>query len=688
MKKHISLIIVTFIVFYNLAISEDVNKKENRENSKVYVPLPGMKEKIDTEDIVQKLLYVKQIPIDKKRLELEDYRIENSIVKDFSSYLKNLSEKSRKLYDYQSPFREMKGYSPDENMIEVYATRRAKKQDYNIKIIQIAKADSFMSDPVERNKILPPSTMTIYLGNEKVNIIFKGGTISQLYQILKDAGNDLFDVRIINDTPSTSILVITGKKTGEENKIKFEGNPDTLLSIGMLKKSDEKKYEKDVYFDDVNIISGNPIITKTAISLPEATGVEKSLKEKIVENFFISFEFEENQYEVNGKKKFFTNENGELILMEPVIVSNVTVGGGSLIMDIEEKPKEIITNFIDFISIHFTNGEVMKLQPQTNGKFKFSLNEFKNNEIKKITLENRNTDREVKIANMKFYSEVEEGKFIPKNQITKASDAIFELDGVKVKRDKNSIDDVIEGVTLNLKGETTNPLKISVDYDYEKIENAILDWVDAYNKVMEYLYILTEPNLDRTPLHERKPEDLKRGVFQAESSFISLRNKLRQIPAESYNTDYGKELTVLQQAGLFTKTTGTFNANSEEWASAKMGLLQVDLEKLKSTLKTKLKGVEQLFANDLDGDMIKESGIAVKIDNNLKIAIGQGSFIEMKLASNDRKIKEGEKEIEEMNKKLADYEMELRKKYGKMNQALMESEAKQKWLNNQLKIQQ
>jgi flagellar hook-associated protein 2 len=689
MKKETLFFIFIMIFSVNLfSQSKYISEKEEekKKNTKPFFSLPGVKEKIDTEDIIQKLLYVKQIPIEQKKLEAEDYKIENSIIKDFSGYLRNLDEKSRKLFDYQSPFREMEGVSPNPDLIEVFATRKAKKQDYNIKINQIARPDSFASDSIPRNKVLPPSEFTVYLGKEKIPVIFKGGTIYQLYETLKEANPGLLDVRIINDTPTTAILVITGKKTGKENKIYFDGKLDVLLEIGMLTKSQEKKFDKPIYFDNVNVLSGSPVITKTAVSLPENTLIEKPLKENINENYFLSLDFDINYFGAEGERKsYFTNENGELVLMEPVQISNVVVSGGSLILDIEEKPKEVISNFIDYIVLHFTNGEKFTLQFQTNGNFKFSLEKFNKNQIEKITIENKNTDREIKVANVRIFSELEERKFTPKNPITKACDAIFELDGVEIKRDKNNIDDVIDGVTLNLKGETTSPIKVSVDYNYKKIEEAILDWIDAYNKTMEYLYILTEPTLDKTPLHERKPEDLKRGIYQAENSFISLRNKLRQIPGNSYKTDYGRELTVLEQIGIYTKRTGTFSAQSDEWTSAKMGLLQIDLEKFRGVLKTRLNGVEQIFANDLDGDLFKDSGVAVNISQSLKTAIGKGSFIEMKIANNERKIREKEKDVEEMNKKLAEYEIELRKKYGKLNQALMESEAKQKWLNNQFK---
>ncbi len=685
--KKIFLIFLIFCIV--ISLFSQSQKTSGQRSSKVYVPLPGMKEKFDTEDVIQKLLYVKQLPIEKKKLEIEDYKIENEIIKDIVKYLRNLDDKSKRLYDYQTPFKEMQGISPDENIIEIFASRKAKKQDYKIKINEIAKPDSFMSDPVERNKILPPSEFTIKIGKDEIKITFKGGTIYNLYEILKNAAPEILETRIVNDTPTTAILVISGKNTGAENKITFSGKLDTLLNIGILKKSDEKKFEKNIYFDNVNVLSGEPLITKNAVSMTPSSKIEKSVKEQIKENYFLSLNVEFNIFTEDKKEKtFFTNGNGDLVLMESVAVSNVIVGGGKLILDIteEEKPKEIITNFTDFFTIIYSDGSKGSYQFISNANYTFGLP--KNKEIEKIVLENQNTDKEVKIANIKIFSTPDDEKFTPKNYITKASDAEFELDGVKIKRKNNNIDDVIDGVTLNLKRETDYPVTVKVDYNYQKIEEAILDWVNAYNQAMEYLHIVTEPNLDKTPLHERNQENLKKGVFQAENSFISLKNKLRQVAANSYKTKYEREIAVLEQIGIYTKRTGNFVANSEEWESAKMGLLNVDQEKLRSVLKSRLDGVEELFASDQDGDLVKESGVAVSANQNLRVAIGNGSFTQMRITANDRRIKDKQKDVEEMTAKLSDYELELRRKYGKMNQALSETEAKQKWLNNQFKSQQ
>jgi len=71
-------------------------------------------------------------------------------------------------------------------------------------------------------------------------------------------------------------------------------------------------------------------------------------------------------------------------------------------------------------------------------------------------------------------------------QVQAGADAAITVDGVTVYPTSNAVDDVITGVTLNLKkvaSETTVTLKIENDYDAAK--EKISEFVNAYNEVMD-----------------------------------------------------------------------------------------------------------------------------------------------------------------------------------------------------------
>lgn len=682
-----------FCGLFAVTVLLSAQQSSKNPSGKVYMPLPGVSEKINTEDIISKLVFIKRLPIQKKEVENQDIKLETDILKDFSKYLRDLDTKSKNLYDFQNPFGDMTGDSSDKTVLEAIAGRKAKKDNYKVTVFQTAKPDSFMSSSLPRNQILPAGTFTLKVGEKTYNIKFNGGTLAQLMANLRETAGEDIDVKLVNDTSSTYILVISGKKTGEKNGIVFGGDTKVLFEAGLLKMGEDKTEEFVIDFSGISSKNGNPIpSSQTSVQVKPGTEGELALKNRkiaIKDKTVLYFNTRINLYDLMNP----TNEGSGLLdisLMEPVTVSNVTVSGGSLITTYEEQKEipAVVSNFTEIFTLVFNDGTIKTFYVDADGTFSNSLSTYNGKTLDKILVRNANTDRDVVISGMKVVSILEEGGLQPKNSISKACDAIISFNGVEIKRDKNFIDDLIDGVTLNLLNESKTPVMVTIDHNYKKVEDAILAWVDSYNKSMEYLAILTRPSLDKTPLNERTQDALKVGVFQTETSLLLLKNRLRSDASSAYKTDLGKDLTLLEQIGIFTKKPGSFNTSSEEWESAKMGLLTAEPDKLETALKSKFEAVAQLFANDTTGDLAKDTGVAFMINTDMRLVLGSGSFIERRIALNNTKIKDNNKEIGDMNDDLADYEMSLRRKYGKMNQVLSETDSKSKWLNNQTKAQQ
>ena len=64
--------------------------------------------------------------------------------------------------------------------------------------------------------------------------------------------------------------------------------------------------------------------------------------------------------------------------------------------------------------------------------------------------------------------------------------AIFELDGMKITRDSNSVTDVIDGVTLTLAKKSEEHVTLSLANDTSKVVDAVQGLVDQYNKLDEF----------------------------------------------------------------------------------------------------------------------------------------------------------------------------------------------------------
>lgn len=654
--------------------------------NKPILNLPGTQNKFDTEDTIKKLVEVRRIPILQKKREISDLKVENQIIVDFVNYLKELDTRSKKLYSFESPFGDKLADSTDEYSFSAIAQRKAKKDRYQVRVIQIAQADSFASRSLSRFDFLPAGEFTITMGERSFKVKFRGGNIYQLAEQISQQASEIVEVRVVADTPATGVLVITGKKTGLNNRLLFSGNLDPLFQADVLKMGEDKREKYIFPLPRATVKKGKPVITANQVVLGADSEVDLVLPDgpEIKENSVLIFSFSLTPLpEEDSPTNYLLDFPIEK--MEGVQVSNVTVEGGSLIVYYEESkaPPVRISNFQDYIALEFNDGQTQLLSPTASGTYSNQMIMQKGKKLVRIYLKNSNTDKQVAIHNMFVETVISEGGIQGKNVVSKSQDALFTLDGIEVKRDKNIIDDVVDGVTLTLKNPSATSATLTVDHDYEKIYQAILDWVHVYNQVMEYLAILTRPDKDTTPLSERSQETLRNGVFQADVSFSSLRSKLRLVAQNAYPTVYGRELAVLEQIGIYTKKTGAFSTSDEEWNTAKMGLLQIDENKLKNTLRQRVDGVEQLFASDTTRDMVKNEGLAVQLTMYLRYAYGPGSFTTLRIDSNKQKMSAKEKEIEKMNKDIEDYELKLRREYGRMNQAIQQSEAQKKWLEGQ-----
>ena len=77
-------------------------------------------------------------------------------------------------------------------------------------------------------------------------------------------------------------------------------------------------------------------------------------------------------------------------------------------------------------------------------------------------------------------------------QLIAAQNALLTVDGLAISKANNSFNDVIQGVTLNLKSITSTDTKLEVATDKDSIQASVQGFVDAYNKLNNSLRDLTK----------------------------------------------------------------------------------------------------------------------------------------------------------------------------------------------------
>lgn len=149
------------------------------------------------------------------------------------------------------------------------------------------------------------------------------------------------------------------------------------------------------------------------------------------------------------------------------------------------------------------------------------------------------------------------------NTIQEASDARIKINNLEITRSTNRIDDVLEGVVLNLLRESDGPVSLVVERDHEQVIKAVEDFVEQYNAT--YQYIKSVSSYDSTTGQA--------GVLYGESALTRLLMSLRQVVTGTVIS--GGSYRTLADLGI---ATAAYKSGHAE------GTLLLDKEKLRTAL--------------------------------------------------------------------------------------------------------
>ncbi len=175
-----------------------------------------------------------------------------------------------------------------------------------------------------------------------------------------------------------------------------------------------------------------------------------------------------------------------------------------------------------------------------------------------IASEKTGTDNAFSIVSSGFSGD---DPFANDNLLNAAENAVFTIDNLSITSQSNDVEDVVEGVTFELKSAGT--ANVSIDYDRSGIADKIEDVLDAYNDVMSFI----KGQNDRQDVSLRAIESaLKGGV---------------QTGLDSNDFDF----TALSQVGITTDAAGK---------------LKLDRSKLDDAIDGDFNSLTELFAGKED----------------------------------------------------------------------------------------
>ncbi len=108
-------------------------------------------------------------------------------------------------------------------------------------------------------------------------------------------------------------------------------------------------------------------------------------------------------------------------------------------------------------------------------------------------------------------------------QTSKGEDAQLQVNGLTITRSSNNVDEVIKGVTLNLKNaDVGTNVTVTVTADTEKLTESIQSFVDSYNNLKTFIDDLSSYNADTQ----------QAGLLLGDSTTRTMMNQIRSLISE------------------------------------------------------------------------------------------------------------------------------------------------------------
>ncbi|AGH82011.1 flagellar hook-associated 2 domain-containing protein [Psychromonas sp. CNPT3] len=145
-------------------------------------------------------------------------------------------------------------------------------------------------------------------------------------------------------------------------------------------------------------------------------------------------------------------------------------------------------------------------------------------------------------------------------QTSLAQDAIIVMNGIQITRDSNEITSVIEGVTLNINGETAPGKKVTlkIDADNSKVKEQIEAFVENYNATFAKMNELTS--------YKGAKAD-NNGVLNGDSTIRNIKSMMRGVLNTQVKHIQGS-IHSFADLGILTKRDGTLELNSSKFEDA------------------------------------------------------------------------------------------------------------------------
>jgi flagellar hook-associated protein 2 len=667
--------------------------------SDVYIP--GVKSRFNSEKIIEDLMALERIPKERVERNIETLQVQKGYWQEVGRRINSVRESARFLYSFQNPFNDRIAKTGNDSVITASATREAQERLYAFSVKQTAQADRFLSQPLDEKMRVEAGNYSFNVGNEEISLSFRGGTLRDFVDALNRRSKDKISASLLAVQSGTKSLLIESKVTGAQNRLVFSGDSvDFALKIGMM----ERDNSAQTGSIGAAAVQKGAAIDDGVLKMPPQSSASFPLNVSIKSDSLLMLKFDTStRIENDANFGIPKPPPGPAIPSGSVTYGGITIENEPSLAPLPEwKTPSAPQRYDDMavLSLVFSDGSSAKLPPITDST-NFTSRQYFLSEIAQgrtivsLNIENTNTHREISIGNVEIFDpNVSNNGLRPVNAISTARDAIITMEGIEIRRPTNSINDLIPGVTLNVRGVSEKPVEIDVKADIEGIKEAIISFVGNYNRLMAEINVLTARSLpsglktsaDDTILNEltylttdeRVEMRNRLGAFNGDVTLSNLKNNLMRTVSAPYPTSLERDLSMLAQIGISTNAARTTGYDP----SKLRGYLEIDEKALDAALESKVPAIKELFASDTTGDLLANTGIAYNVDTLVRPFVETGGIISLKNNTLDSRITQDERRITTLDRQLAAKEAELKIQYARMESAYSRMEQMSNSLEN------
>ncbi|WP_076413077.1 flagellar filament capping protein FliD [Shewanella sp. UCD-KL12] len=286
-----------------------------------------------------------------------------------------------------------------------------------------------------------------------------------------------------------------------------------------------------------------------------------------------------------------------------------------------------ISQFRDYINDHPDNPGVQASLVRTGGNVEFMLTSTKTGAASEITV-------------------LDNGASFGMTERRAAQDALATLNGIDIQSSSNYLENVVDGMNIELNkvhqaGESST---ITVGTDFESSEQAVNDFVDAFNTLMDQINKLTRSmgsevadEVDDEKDDDDEDDDSSSGsgsvteeqlgVLKGDSSIRMLQNSMRQT--------------------VFTPSPNGMRLSDIGIEMTRDGKLEVNDDKLSEALKSDPSAVKAMFTDD--------GGYVDRLDTMIDPFTKSNGYLDLKQGNLDKQVSRVEDNMDRH-----DYQMQQR----------------------------